>query len=123
MAAGAPRTPHVSLEEMCAALREHGQVHAAAEALGMQAPNFHRAWARRRHLAGLPEQTPLEYMRELGVAPEPTGTQPLLAFHFRLRPLLEEAAEAEGEKPTELAKRILTEWLTRWARRTGRPAP
>lgn len=111
-----------TLEEMQAALREHGTVADAAAALGMSAPNFQQSWLRRCRAAGL-QQTPGAYLESQGIRREPRGPSPTVNFRLPEHAELEAAAADESKKrgdeisPNDLAREVVQKWLARRAKR------
>lgn len=106
----------ITLEDMQAALREHGTVAAAAEALNMSGPNFQQTWSRRARDAGV-QQTPGEYLDSQGLRREPKGTSPAVFYRLPEYDQLEAAAEEEGTEPNEYAREVLRKHLARRAKR------
>ncbi len=106
----------ITLEDMQAALREHGTVAGAAESLNMSGPNFQQTWSRRARDAGV-QQTPGEYLDSLGMRREPRGTSPAVFFRLPEYSQLEAAAKEEGTEPNEYAREVLRKHLARRAKR------
>lgn len=106
-----PLRSDLTLEDMQAALREHGRVDLAADSLGLAASNFHALWARRAERDGL-DLTPRGYLKSEGLIV--SQTNPLVSFRCPEYDELADAAEALGfEGVSELAKDVLHEWLKR----------
>ena len=106
----------ITLEDMQAALREHGTVAAAAEALNMSGPNFQQTWSRRARDAGV-QQTPGEYLDSQGLRREPKGTSPAVFYRLPEYDQLEAAAKEEGAAINDLARTVMQKWLARRAKR------
>lgn len=113
----------LTLADLQDALRRHQRVDEAAAELGIRAPSFHQQWRSRLERAGKPHVTPHQWMRSEGIVAGPSGPNPVLGIRFELQAELAVAAEEAEVTPAALARKILHDWLVRWARRTGRPPP
>lgn len=121
-AAGAPvgHRTGATLEEMQAALREHGTVEGAAGALGLSAPNFQARWVRRARDTGL-GLTPGGWLDAEGLRRK-TGDSPVVGFRLPEFEALAAAADEDGIEggANELARRIVQRWLASRAKRRAK---